>query len=102
MARPYTNKEKFLVEAPRLAILIRRRRLRRSARAIRGWRERYAASGHAIGPMSDVTPFPVADVLAALVERRDLSAAQMRALVGALVAGRCAEADTAGARVAAA
>ena len=45
--------------------------------------------------MTDATPFPVADVLAALVERRDLSDEQMRTLVGALVAGRCGEAETA-------
>jgi anthranilate phosphoribosyltransferase len=42
----------------------------------------------------------ITDVLAALVERRDLSADQMRALVGALVAGRCAEAETAAVLVA--
>src|SRR5437879_2461915 len=45
--------------------------------------------------MTDVTPFPVADLLAELVERRDLAAGQMRALMGALVAGRCAETEAA-------
>ncbi len=45
--------------------------------------------------MTDVTSFPVADLLAALLERHDLDAGQMRALIGALMAGRCAEAETA-------
>jgi anthranilate phosphoribosyltransferase len=45
--------------------------------------------------MNEVTPFPVADVLAALVERRDLGRDEMRAVIGALVAGRCGEAETA-------
>src|SRR5690349_13412594 len=42
----------------------------------------------------------ITDVLAALVERRDLSPEQTRALVGALVAGRCDEAETAAVLVA--
>jgi anthranilate phosphoribosyltransferase len=46
--------------------------------------------------MSEAIP----DVLAALVERRDLSAEQTRALVSALVAGRCGEAETAAVLVA--
>jgi anthranilate phosphoribosyltransferase len=50
--------------------------------------------------MTDVTPFPIADILAALVDRRDLSAAEMRALVGALVTGRCGEAEAAAVLVA--
>jgi anthranilate phosphoribosyltransferase len=45
--------------------------------------------------MADVNSFAMADLLAALVERRDLDAAQTRALLGALMTGRCAEAETA-------
>jgi anthranilate phosphoribosyltransferase len=50
--------------------------------------------------MNDVTSFPVVDVLAALVERRDLGADEMRAVIGALIAGRCGEAETAAVLVA--
>jgi anthranilate phosphoribosyltransferase len=50
--------------------------------------------------MADVTPFSVAELLAALVERRDLDAGQTRALLTALVAGRCGEAETAAVLVA--
>jgi anthranilate phosphoribosyltransferase len=41
-------------------------------------------------PMTEVT-----DLLTALVERRDLDPGQTRALIGALMSGRCAEAETA-------
>jgi anthranilate phosphoribosyltransferase len=50
--------------------------------------------------MTDRIPYPVADLLAVLVERRDLDAGQMRDLIGALMAGRCAEAETAAVLVA--
>jgi anthranilate phosphoribosyltransferase len=45
--------------------------------------------------MVDGNSMPVADLLAALVERRDLDEGQVRVLLGALMAGRCAEAETA-------
>jgi len=43
---------------------------------------------------------PLADLLPALVERRDLTPGQMRGLIEALMAGGCAEADTAAVLVA--
>jgi anthranilate phosphoribosyltransferase len=45
--------------------------------------------------MTDAISFPITDLLTALVERRDLDAGQMRALIGALMAGRCGEVETA-------
>jgi anthranilate phosphoribosyltransferase len=50
--------------------------------------------------MTDLTSFPIADLLTVLTERRDLDAAQMRALMGALMAGHCGEAETAAVLVA--
>ncbi len=50
--------------------------------------------------MTDGPSFPITDILAALVERRDLDATRMRALIAALVAGRCGEAETAAVLVA--
>jgi anthranilate phosphoribosyltransferase len=50
--------------------------------------------------MTDVPSSPIADILADLVERRDLAAGQMRALIGAVMAGRCSEAQTAAVLVA--
>jgi anthranilate phosphoribosyltransferase len=45
--------------------------------------------------MTEPSPLPFAELLAALTERRDLSEGQMRALIGAVVAGRCGEVETA-------
>ena len=45
--------------------------------------------------MTPSPPFPFAQTLAALIDRRDLTDAQMRGLVGEIVAGRCGEAEAA-------
>jgi anthranilate phosphoribosyltransferase len=45
--------------------------------------------------MSDATSPAIAEILGALLERRDLSPEQMRTLIGALIAGGCGEAETA-------
>jgi len=45
--------------------------------------------------MTDATSFSMTDLLAALVERRDLDAAQMRAVIAALMTGRCGDIETA-------
>jgi anthranilate phosphoribosyltransferase len=50
--------------------------------------------------MTDGNSFPISEILAALVDRRDLDADQVRDLIGAMVAGRCAEAETAAVLVA--
>jgi anthranilate phosphoribosyltransferase len=50
--------------------------------------------------MTDATSVLLPDILAALVARRDLDAGQMRGLIGALMTGRCGEAETAAVLVA--
>jgi anthranilate phosphoribosyltransferase len=50
--------------------------------------------------MTDTTSFSAADLLALLVDRRDLDTGQMRALIAGLMTGRCTEAETAAVLVA--